>query len=59
MELDYWGTRAGEVLNLMHGDLMRLTLADLDTMPVMLLTALEVLASEHRLGDKPFGIEGS
>lgn len=36
---------------------MRLTLADLDTMPVMLLTALEVIASEHRLGQKPYGVE--
>ncbi len=35
---------------------MRLTLADLDTMPVMLLTALEVLGSEHQLGEKPYGV---
>jgi hypothetical protein len=41
----------------MHGDLMRLSLADMDAMPVMLLTALEVIASEHRLGEKPHGVE--
>jgi hypothetical protein len=35
---------------------MRLSLADLDAMPVMLLTTLEVLASEHRLGTKPYGV---
>jgi len=35
---------------------MRLTLADVDAMPVMLLTALEVIGSEHRLGEKPYGV---
>ena len=36
---------------------MRLTLADVETMPVMLLTALEVIASAHRLGEKPYGVD--
>jgi hypothetical protein len=36
---------------------MRLSLADVETMSVMLLTALEVIASEHQLGQKPYGVD--